>query len=90
MCCPSKRSERGSRRALPSEVKKAYLGYLLSVLLGAMIIKNLVSRNTSGCAVFFRHLPEEVHGRGHGSDLHARDGASAMMSWLCTSCAQTV
>jgi len=54
MCCPSKRSRaRESRRHRPSDRQESYLGYLLSVLLGAMIIKNFVFTKYLGLCVFF-------------------------------------
>ncbi len=63
-------------------VKKAYLGYLLSVLLGAMIIKNFVFTKYLGLCVFFGTSQKKSTAVGMGVTFTLVMVASAMMSWF--------
>ena len=63
-------------------VKKAYLGYLLSVLLGAMIIKNFVFTKYLGLCVFFGTSQKKSTAVGMGVTFTIVMVASAMMSWF--------
>ena len=63
-------------------VKKVYLGYLLSVLLGAMIIKNFVFTKYLGLCVFFGTSQKKSTAVGMGVTFTIVMVASAMMSWF--------
>jgi electron transport complex protein RnfA len=63
-------------------VKKVYLGYLLSVLLGAMIIKNFVFTKYLGLCVFFGTSQKKSTAVGMGVTFTLVMVASAMMSWF--------
>ncbi len=63
-------------------VKKAYLGYLLSVLLGAMIIKNFVFTKYLGLCVFFGTSQKKSTAVGMGVTFTLVMVVSAMMSWF--------
>lgn len=63
-------------------VKKAYLGYLVSVLLGAMIIKNFVFTKYLGLCVFFGTSQKKSTAVGMGVTFTLVMVASAMMSWF--------
>jgi len=62
--------------------KKAYLGYLLSVLLGAMIIKNFVFTKYLGLCVFFGTSQKKSTAVGMGVTFTLVMVVSAMMSWF--------
>jgi electron transport complex protein RnfA len=63
-------------------VKKVYFGYLLSVLLGAMIIKNFVFTKYLGLCVFFGTSQKKSTAVGMGVTFTLVMVASAMMSWF--------
>jgi H+/Na+-translocating ferredoxin:NAD+ oxidoreductase subunit A len=63
-------------------VKKVYLGYLLSILLGAMIIKNFVFTKYLGLCVFFGTSQKKSTAVGMGVTFTLVMVASAMMSWF--------
>jgi electron transport complex protein RnfA len=63
-------------------VKKVYLGYLLTVLLGAMIIKNFVFTKYLGLCVFFGTSQKKSTAVGMGVTFTIVMVASAMMSWF--------
>jgi len=62
--------------------KKAYLGYLLSVLLGAMIINTFVFTKYLGLCVFFGTSKKKSTAVGMGVTFTLVMVASAMMSWF--------
>ena len=63
-------------------VKKVYFGYLLSILLGAMIIKNFVFTKYLGLCVFFGTSQKKSTAVGMGVTFTLVMVASAMMSWF--------
>ena len=63
-------------------VKKVYFGYLLSILLGAMIIKNFVFTKYLGLCVFFGTSQKKSTAVGMGITFTLVMIASAMMSWF--------
>jgi Na+-translocating ferredoxin:NAD+ oxidoreductase subunit A len=63
-------------------VKKVYLGYLLSILLGAMIIKNFVFTKYLGLCVFFGTSQKKSTAVGMGITFTLVMIASATMSWF--------
>ena len=63
-------------------VKKVYFGYLLSILLGAMIIKNFVFTKYLGLCVFFGTSQKKSTAVGMGVTFTLVIVASAMMSWF--------
>jgi len=63
-------------------VKKVYFGYLLSILLGAMIIKNFVFTKYLGLCVFFGTSQKKTTAVGMGITFTIVMVASAMMSWF--------
>jgi electron transport complex protein RnfA len=63
-------------------VKKVYLGYILSILLGAMIIKNFVFTKYLGLCVFFGTSQKKSTAVGMGVTFTLVMVASAMMSWF--------
>jgi electron transport complex protein RnfA len=63
-------------------VKKVYFAYLLSVLLGAMIIKNFVFTKYLGLCVFFGTSQKKSTAVGMGVTFTLVMVASAMMSWF--------
>jgi electron transport complex protein RnfA len=63
-------------------VKKVYFGYLLSILLGAMIIKNFVFTKYLGLCVFFGTSQKKSTAVGMGITFTIVMVASAMMSWF--------
>jgi electron transport complex protein RnfA len=63
-------------------VKKIYFGYLLSILLGAMIIKNFVFTKYLGLCVFFGTSQKKSTAVGMGITFTIVMIASAMMSWF--------
>jgi len=63
-------------------VKKVYFGYLLSILLGAMIIKNFVFTKYLGLCVFFGTSQKKSTAVGMGITFTLVMVASAMMSWF--------
>ena len=63
-------------------VKKLYFGYLLSILLGAMIIKNFVFTKYLGLCVFFGTSQKKSTAVGMGVTFTLVIVASAMMSWF--------
>ena len=75
-------SEGKSQGAALLTVKKVYLGYLLSVLLGAMIIKNFVFTKYLGLCVFFGTSQKKSTAVGMGVTFTLVMVASAMMSWF--------
>ena len=75
-------SEGKSQGSALLTVKKVYLGYLLSVLLGAMIIKNFVFTKYLGLCVFFGTSQKKSTAVGMGVTFTLVMVASAMMSWF--------
>lgn len=75
-------SEGKSQGAALLTVKKVYFGYLLSVLLGAMIIKNFVFTKYLGLCVFFGTSQKKSTAVGMGVTFTLVMVASAMMSWF--------
>ena len=63
-------------------VKKFYLGYLFSILIGAMIINNFVFTKYLGLCVFFGTSQKKSTAVGMGITFTLVMVASAMMSWL--------
>ncbi|MEJ2723538.1 MAG: Rnf-Nqr domain containing protein [Deltaproteobacteria bacterium] len=63
-------------------VKKLYFGYLFSILLGAMIIKNFVFTKYLGLCVFFGTSQKKSTAVGMGITFTIVIVASAMMSWF--------
>ncbi len=64
------------------DVKKFYLGYLLSILMGAMIINNFVFTKYLGLCVFFGTSQKKSTAIGMGITFTIVMVASAMMSWF--------
>ncbi len=62
--------------------KKLYFGYLLSILIGAMIIKNFVFTKYLGLCVFFGTSQKKSTAIGMGVTFTIVAVFSAMMSWL--------
>jgi len=62
--------------------KKLYFGYLLSILLGAMIIKNFVFTKYLGLCVFFGTSQKKSTAIGMGITFTIVAVFSAMMSWF--------
>jgi electron transport complex protein RnfA len=75
-------SEGKSQGAALLTVKKVYLGYLLSVLLGAMVIKNFVFTKYLGLCVFFGTSQKKSTAVGMGVTFTLVMVVSAMMSWF--------
>jgi len=63
-------------------VKKFYLGYLFSILIGAMIINNFVFTKYLGLCVFFGVSQKKSTAVGMGITFTLVIVASAMMSWF--------
>jgi len=63
-------------------VKKAYIGYLLSILIGAMIIHNFVFTKYLGLCVFFGTSQKKSTAVGMGITFTIVILFSAMMSWF--------
>jgi len=63
-------------------VKKLYFGYLLSILIGAMIIKNFVFTKYLGLCVFFGTSQKKSTAIGMGITFTIVAVFSAMMSWF--------
>ncbi len=63
-------------------VKKLYFGYLLSILIGAMIIKNFVFTKYLGLCVFFGTSQRKSTAVGMGITFTIVAVFSAMMSWF--------
>jgi len=62
--------------------KKIYFGYLLSILIGAMIIKNFVFTKYLGLCVFFGTSQKKSTAIGMGITFTIVAVFSAMMSWF--------
>lgn len=62
--------------------KKIYFGYLLSILIGAMIIKNFVFTKYLGLCVFFGTSQKKSTAIGMGITFTIVAVFSAMMSWV--------
>jgi electron transport complex protein RnfA len=62
--------------------KKVYFGYLLSILIGAMIIKNFVFTKYLGLCVFFGTSQKKSTAIGMGITFTIVAVFSAMMSWF--------
>ncbi|MBW1779723.1 MAG: NADH-quinone reductase [Deltaproteobacteria bacterium] len=63
-------------------VKKVYLGYLFSILIGAMIINNFVFTKYLGLCVFFGTSQKKSTAVGMGITFTLVIVVSAMMSWF--------
>ena len=63
-------------------VKKVYLGYLFSILIGAMIINNFVFTKYLGLCVFFGTSQKKSTAVGMGITFTIVIIVSAMMSWF--------
>jgi len=63
-------------------VKKVYLGYLFSILIGAMIINNFVFTKYLGLCVFFGTSQRKSTAVGMGITFTIVMVVSAMMSWF--------
>jgi electron transport complex protein RnfA len=63
-------------------VSKSYLGYLFSVLIGAMLIKNFVFTKYLGLCVFFGSSKKKETARGMGITFTIVMLVSAMISWF--------
>ncbi len=63
-------------------VKKVYLGYLFSILIGAMIINNFVFTKYLGLCVFFGTSQKKSTAVGMGITFTIVIVVSAMMSWF--------
>lgn len=63
-------------------VKKIYLGYLFSILIGAMIINNFVFTKYLGLCVFFGTSQKKSTAVGMGITFTLVIVVSAMMSWF--------
>ena len=63
-------------------VKKVYLGYLFSILIGAMIINNFVFTKYLGLCVFFGTSQKKSTAVGMGVTFTLVMIASAVMSWF--------
>jgi len=75
-------AEGNSQGSAVLTVKKVYFGYLLSILLGAMIIKNFVFTKYLGLCVFFGTSQKKSTAVGMGVTFTLVIVASAMMSWF--------
>jgi electron transport complex protein RnfA len=75
-------AEGKSRGTALLTAKKIYFGYLLSILLGAMIIKNFVFTKYLGLCVFFGTSQKKSTAVGMGITFTIVMIASAMMSWF--------
>jgi electron transport complex protein RnfA len=64
------------------DVKKFYFGYLLSILIGAMIINNFVFTKYLGLCVFFGTSKKKPTAIGMGITFTIVIVVSAMMSWF--------
>jgi len=63
-------------------VKKVYLGYLFSILIGAMVINNFVFTKYLGLCVFFGTSQKKSTAVGMGITFTIVIVVSAMMSWF--------
>jgi len=75
-------SEGKSLGAASLTVKKVYVGYLLSILIGAMIINNFVFTKYLGLCVFFGTSQKKSTAVGMGITFTIVIVVSAMMSWF--------
>ncbi len=75
-------SEEKSQGNALMTVNKVYFGYLLSILLGAMIIKNFVFTKYLGLCVFFGTSQKKSTAVGMGVTFTLVMVVSAMMSWF--------
>jgi electron transport complex protein RnfA len=75
-------AEGESRGTVLLKVKKLYFGYLFSILLGAMVIKNFVFTKYLGLCVFFGTSQKKSTAVGMGITFTIVIVASAMMSWF--------
>ena len=75
-------SEGRNLGAASADVKKLYLGYLISILMGAMIINNFVFTKYLGLCVFFGTSQKKSTAIGMGITFTIVMIASAMMSWF--------
>jgi electron transport complex protein RnfA len=75
-------SEGESQGTAVVTAKKLYFGYLLSILLGAMIIKNFVFTKYLGLCVFFGTSQKKSTAIGMGVTFTIVAVFSAMMSWF--------
>lgn len=64
------------------KVKKLYVGYLLSILIGAMIINNFIFTKYLGLCVFFGTSQKKSTAVGMGITFTIVIVVSAMMSWI--------
>ena len=64
------------------DVKKVYLGYLFSILIGAMIINNFVFTKYLGLCVFFGTSQKKSTAVGMGITFTLVIVVSAMMAWF--------
>ncbi|MFO7984370.1 MAG: Rnf-Nqr domain containing protein [Desulfatiglandaceae bacterium] len=76
------RSERRSLRPAILTVKKLYLGHLLSIFIGAMIISNFVFTKYLGLCVFFGTSQRKSTAVGMGITFTMVIVVSAMMAWF--------
>jgi electron transport complex protein RnfA len=75
-------AEGESRGTVLLKVKKLYFGYLFSILLGAMVIKNFVFTKYLGLCVFFGTSQKKSTAVGMGITFTIVIVASAMMAWF--------
>jgi electron transport complex protein RnfA len=64
------------------QVSKSYLGYLLSILIGAMLINNFVFTKYLGLCVFFGTSKRKDTAKGMGITFTVVIVVSAIMSWF--------
>lgn len=64
------------------KVSKSYLGYLLSILIGAMLINNFVFTKYLGLCVFFGTSKRKDTAKGMGVTFTIVIVVSALMSWF--------
>ena len=76
-------SEGKSQGTAVLTVKKFYFGYLLSILIGAMIIQNFVFSKYLGLCVFFGTSRKKSTAVGMGITFTIVIVVASMMSWFC-------
>ena len=72
----------GEYRALSFEVSKPYFGYLFTIMITALLIKNFVFTKYLGLCVFFGTSRKKDTAQGMGIVFTIVMVASAIMSWL--------
>ncbi|PIE56223.1 MAG: NADH-quinone reductase [Desulfobulbus propionicus] len=75
-------SELGPEGKVSFDVMKSYLGYLISIMISALLINNYVFTKYLGLCVFFGTSKRKTTAKGMGVVFTIVMVASAMMSWF--------